>query len=105
LSDDAARQAILERLGWQFVRIRGSSYYRDPDAAFKRVLDRLGELGIEPSNATDKQEPEAAAESVLVQELLAARRAPASIPLLAADSDKPVRRPRRKPRGPQSPCG
>lgn len=95
LSEDAARQAILERLGWQFVRIRGSLYYRDPDAAFKRVLDRLGELGIEPSNVTDKQEPETAAESVLVQELLAARRTAPAVPLLTADSVKPLRKSRR----------
>jgi len=27
------RQAILERLGWGFYRIRGSTYYRLPDAA------------------------------------------------------------------------
>ena len=30
---DRNRQSILERLGWTFHRIRGSAYYRDPDAA------------------------------------------------------------------------
>nr|WP_298721416.1 AAA domain-containing protein [uncultured Steroidobacter sp.] len=48
LSEDIARQAVLERLGWQFVRIRGSAFYRDPDAALRRVFDRLAELGIAP---------------------------------------------------------
>ncbi len=35
LAEDAARQSILERLGWQFVRIRGTAFYRDPDAALR----------------------------------------------------------------------
>ncbi|HEY0686649.1 MAG TPA: AAA domain-containing protein [Steroidobacter sp.] len=48
LGEDIARQAVLERLGWEFVRIRGSAFYRDPDAALRRVFDRLEELGIQP---------------------------------------------------------
>jgi very-short-patch-repair endonuclease len=48
LGEDIARQAVLERLGWEFVRIRGSAFYRDPDLALRRVFDRLAELGIEP---------------------------------------------------------
>lgn len=48
LGEDIARQAVLERLGWEFVRIRGSAFYRDPDTALRRVFDRLEELGIEP---------------------------------------------------------
>jgi hypothetical protein len=48
LGEDIARQAVLERLGWEFVRIRGSAFYRDPDAALRRVFDRLEELRIEP---------------------------------------------------------
>ncbi len=48
LGEDIARQAVLERLGWEFVRIRGSAFYRDPDAALRRVFDRLEELGIHP---------------------------------------------------------
>lgn len=48
LDEDMARQAILERLGWKFVRIRGSVFYRDPDRAMRPVFDRLSELGVEP---------------------------------------------------------
>ena len=48
LTEDAARQSILERLGWQFMRIRGTAFYRDPDGALRRVFDRLKEIGIEP---------------------------------------------------------
>jgi len=48
LAEDVERQAILERLGWQFVRIRGSAFYRNPDRAMEPVLSRLKELGIPP---------------------------------------------------------
>jgi very-short-patch-repair endonuclease len=48
LRDDAERQAVLERLGWTFVRIRGSRFYRDADSAMKPVFDRLTSMGIEP---------------------------------------------------------
>ncbi|MEP7242265.1 MAG: AAA domain-containing protein [Gammaproteobacteria bacterium] len=46
LAEDTARQAVLERLGWQFVRIRGSVFYRDPEAAMRGVFERLGAIGI-----------------------------------------------------------
>ena len=47
LENDLRRQAILERLGWVFVRIRGSLFFRDPDAAMAEVYAKLSELGIE----------------------------------------------------------
>ena len=47
LENDLRRQAILERLGWVFVRIRGSLFFRDPDAAMANVYAKLSELGIE----------------------------------------------------------
>jgi hypothetical protein len=50
LAEDMERQSILERLGWQFVRIRGSAFYRNPDLAMRPVFDRLGELGIFPES-------------------------------------------------------
>jgi very-short-patch-repair endonuclease len=43
---DRARQAVLERAGWTFCRIRGSSFYRDPDAALQPLWARLEELDI-----------------------------------------------------------
>ncbi len=48
IARDLARQALLERLGWRFVRIRGSEYYRDPDAAMSRAVERLTQLGVHP---------------------------------------------------------
>ena len=49
LAEDMNRQAILERLGWQFSRIRGTSFYRNPDQAMESVFKRLGELNILPN--------------------------------------------------------
>jgi very-short-patch-repair endonuclease len=48
VADDMARQAVLERVGWRFVRIRGSQFFRDPDSAIKPVFERLSDLGILP---------------------------------------------------------
>ena len=50
---DRNRQAILERLGWTFHRIRGSAYYRDPDTALTSLWDRLEALGIRPAGAPE----------------------------------------------------
>ena len=43
-----ARQAVLERLGWKFERVRGSEYLVDPERALAPVLRRLETLGIVP---------------------------------------------------------
>lgn len=48
LADDMARQAILERLGWRFARIRGSQFFRAPEAAMKSVFAKLEAMGIPP---------------------------------------------------------
>ena len=59
LADDMERQSILERLGWQFVRIRGSAFFRDPELAMRPVFDRLGELDIPPeANAGESPGPD-----------------------------------------------
>lgn len=48
ISEDCARQAVLERLGWRFHRIRGSLFFRDPERAKKLLWDRLDQLNIRP---------------------------------------------------------
>lgn len=37
IENDLKRQAILERMGWKFIRLRGGEFYRNPDAAIDRV--------------------------------------------------------------------
>lgn len=36
LIEDLERQAVIERLGWQFVRIRGTELSRNPDLTRER---------------------------------------------------------------------
>ena len=45
---DMARQRDLERAGWQFARIRGSHFFRDPTAAMEPIWAELDRLGIKP---------------------------------------------------------
>lgn len=51
LDRDLDRQRILERLGWRFVRVRGSEFFRDPESTMARVRRRMAELGVEPIGA------------------------------------------------------
>jgi very-short-patch-repair endonuclease len=44
--NDAARQRTLERCGWNFWRVRGSTFYMDPDAAMEDLWKELDLLGI-----------------------------------------------------------
>ncbi len=50
IREDMERQTILERIGWRFIRIRGSEYYRNPDVAMERIISKLGGYGIEPED-------------------------------------------------------
>ena len=67
LAEDIERQTILERLGWQFVRIRGTAFYRNPELAMQPVFARLAELDIPQEALTTA--PEQAADMTLVHEL------------------------------------
>lgn len=66
LAEDMARQAILERLGWMFIRIRGTAFYRNPDLAMGPVLARLGELDIQPEGSVEEG---SASDMTLIHEL------------------------------------
>lgn len=54
LAYDLERQAVLERLGWTFARIRGSVLFRDPERAMKPVFARLEELDIPPAGTQSR---------------------------------------------------
>lgn len=43
---DRARQMVLERAGWTFERIRGSSFYLDPAKALEPLWARLDRIGV-----------------------------------------------------------
>ncbi|MCZ9313211.1 MAG: AAA domain-containing protein [Methanocorpusculum sp.] len=48
IREDMERQTILERLGWRFIRIRGSEYFRNPEKTIERVISELSAYGIMP---------------------------------------------------------
>src|SRR5262249_4389655 len=43
-----ARQLTLERLGWNFIRLRASEYLMDESRAMRKVVRKLSALKIEP---------------------------------------------------------
>jgi very-short-patch-repair endonuclease len=47
--EDMRRQAILERAGWRFVRVRGTRFYRDPERTTEWLCEELERNGVEPS--------------------------------------------------------
>lgn len=67
LAEDMERQAILERLGWQFFRIRGSQFFRNPEETLQPLFDRLAEMGIEPNGEPRASMPDAAPSSELLE--------------------------------------
>jgi very-short-patch-repair endonuclease len=54
--EDLARQRDLEWAGWQFIRIRGSEFYRDPGRATEALWRELHRLGIRPGGIDDAAE-------------------------------------------------
>jgi len=54
IREDMVRQTILERLGWRFIRIRGSEYYRNPEDTMARVIKELNDNGIFPEKSYEQ---------------------------------------------------
>jgi very-short-patch-repair endonuclease len=47
IKDDVRRQRVLERLGWNFWRIRASTYYLDCERAIQPLWQRLEDLRLQ----------------------------------------------------------
>ena len=45
-----AEQEVLERCGWEFIRVRASQYFRNPEKAIKDLMIQLEDKGIYPNN-------------------------------------------------------
>ncbi len=69
IPEDLERQAVLERLGWRFLRIRGSEFYRDREATMARVVRELERLGIRPRGRFSGPEDEDAPLHPLAEEI------------------------------------
>lgn len=55
------REAVLERLGWRFLRLRASQYYLRPENTLKNLVRRLEMMGIEPFRESNDVDLEARA--------------------------------------------
>jgi superfamily I DNA and/or RNA helicase len=64
--EDMERQTVLERLGWRFIRIRGSEYYRFPQKTMDRVITELESLNIFPESINEENEDVVIKESALL---------------------------------------
>lgn len=53
IREDMERQTILERLGWHFIRIRGSEFYRNPEQSINRVVEELAQYDIFPEQVAE----------------------------------------------------
>jgi very-short-patch-repair endonuclease len=67
---DMARQAVLERAGWAFIRVRSTRFYRDPEEAMAVVFDELRRLGIQPSGHEVPQLPSSSGAEELRERVL-----------------------------------
>ena len=70
LREDMERQAVLERLGWTFVRIRGSLFFRDPDRAMQPVFSKLEDLGIPREGPRSSEEASPRPHSELLERII-----------------------------------
>lgn len=50
--EDLMRQAILERCGWTFIRIRSTAFFSEPDRTMASVLEQLRSHGVVPDGFT-----------------------------------------------------
>ena len=65
ISEDMDRQAVLERMGWMFSRIRGSEFLRNPARAMKPVFEKLELLEIPPEAESAGSQQEEGAHQVI----------------------------------------
>jgi len=61
--EDMKRQRELERCGWTFWRVRGSDYYRDPDAALAELWENLERFKITPRRSWESDRKQSEIES------------------------------------------
>jgi very-short-patch-repair endonuclease len=89
---DMARRRQLERCGWRFWRIRGGTFYRNPEAAMQPLWDMLDKTGIKTIAETPASTWASKAEDDEESTPKRTRRKAAS----SDDDDESEKKPRRK---------
>ena len=67
---DMERQTILERLGWNFIRIRGSEYYRFPEKTIDTLVSDLKQCGISPESNSAIPDNSSVTDSELLERVI-----------------------------------
>ena len=57
VEEEMARQQMLRRLGWVFIRVRGSEFFQDRDRAMEKLQRRLQEVEITPAGPATESAP------------------------------------------------
>ncbi len=57
VEEEMERHQMLRRLGWDFIRVRGSEFFRDRDKAMKKLKLRLQEVGFAPLGSGEEPKP------------------------------------------------
>jgi very-short-patch-repair endonuclease len=71
LSDDMEKQAVLERLGWVFTRVRATVFLRDAEQGLGPVFEKLEALEIPPTaHAPEIAEAQSSAPEDLVSRVI-----------------------------------
>jgi very-short-patch-repair endonuclease len=71
LSDDMEKQAVLERLGWVFTRVRATVFLRDAEQGLGPVFEKLEALEIPPAaHAAEIAEAQSSAPEDLVSRVI-----------------------------------
>lgn len=61
--EDQIRRRALERVGWTFWTVRGSDFYREPDAALAELWETFESLKITPRQAWESDQKQSETES------------------------------------------
>ncbi|GMU55426.1 MAG: hypothetical protein AMXMBFR33_45720 [Candidatus Xenobia bacterium] len=75
LSQHIYRETVLERVGWRFVRLRASSFYRHQKASLETLVERLKTLGVEPFDSEEEARRLQAEQGIDLYERVVARAA------------------------------
>lgn len=57
VEEEMAREQMLRRLRWHFIRVRGSEFFQHPERALKKLERRLRELEIAPAGPAENAKP------------------------------------------------